>query len=72
MRLDKARLIGKLGRKGMESERNKPDKGWSPVEVFATGIKMESSESFVRANQGVKVTPELYSIRAQFLVDQKS
>ena len=52
MRLDKARLIGKLGRKGMESERNKPDKGWSPVEVFATGIKMESSESFLRAIQG--------------------
>ena len=56
----------------MRTGGNKPDKGWSPVEVFATGIIMESSESFLRANQGVKVTPELYSIRAQFLVDQKS
>ena len=36
----------------MGAGRNKPDKGWSPVEVFATGIIMESSESFLRANQG--------------------
>ena len=49
MRLDKARLIGKLRRKGMGAGRNKPDKGWSPVEVFATGIKMESSESFCKS-----------------------
>ena len=66
MRLDKARLFGKLGRKGIGAGRNKPDKGWSPVEVFATGIKMESSESFLRVNQGVKVTSELHGIKAQF------
>ena len=35
----------------MGAGRNKPDKGWSPVEVFATDIIMES---FLRANQGVK------------------
>ena len=54
MRLDKARLLEScMGRKGMGPERNKPDKGWSLVEVFATGIKMKSSESFLRANQGL-------------------
>ena len=39
----------------------------SRVEVFATGIKIESSESksFLRANQVIKVTSELQKSKDQ-------
>ena len=39
----------------------------SHVEVFATVIKIESSESksFLRANQGIKVTSELQKSKDQ-------